>query len=160
MPSIEHENLNVIAAKWLKKNGFPIIATNIGSSLSREIVDVIAFRDNCSVLIESKVSLSDFKADIKKPERNGQLKGVGLYRLYICPENMISPLDLPKGWGLLYSDGKVVTKQFFAKGNIWLSQSMVDDNWTPYQHEIDLISEKSILFSITRRVMNKKIFFN
>lgn len=162
MPSKEHENLNVISAKWLKKNGFGVVATNIRCSLSREIVDTIGFRESCSVLIESKVSRSDFKADFKKPERNGDLKGVGLYRLYICPEGLIKPEELPKGWGLLYSNGKKITKQFFVNGNLWLDKKNgeLDSEWGKWQHDIDERAERSMLFSISRRSLNKKILFN
>lgn len=161
MPSKEHEELNVMAAKWLRKNGFGVVATNIGCSLSREVVDAIGFRETCSVLIESKVSRSDFKADMKKPERNGALKGVGLYRLYICPEGLIKPEELPKGWGLIYVKGKRITQQFFATGNYWLNEDFSDDeNWGKWQHERDEIAEKSMLFSIARRSLNKKPLYN
>ena len=49
-------------------------------------------------MIESKVSRSDFKADAKKPER--LFGGVGTYRFYITPLNMLLPEELPEGWGL------------------------------------------------------------
>tara|TARA_Y100000588_G_scaffold112523_1_gene123429 strand:+ start:81135 stop:81620 length:486 start_codon:yes stop_codon:yes gene_type:complete len=161
MPSKEHEELNIIAAKWLRKNGFGVVATNIGCSLSREVVDAIGFRETCSVLIESKVSRSDFKADMKKPERNGSLKGVGLYRLYICPEGLIKPEELPKGWGLIYVKSKKITQQFFATGNYWLNEDFSEDeNWGKWQHERDEAAEKSMLFSIARRSLNKKPLYN
>jgi len=55
-------------------------------------------------MIESKVSRSDFKADAKK---SGRVLGVvGTYRFYITPLDMVSPDEIPKGWGLLYGDGK------------------------------------------------------
>ena len=39
MPSEQHEFQSKLAARWAKKQGFPIVATNLGAVGSREIVD-------------------------------------------------------------------------------------------------------------------------
>ena len=65
-----------------------------------ECPDVIGWRDNHSVLIEVKVSRSDFLADRHKRFRSNGL-GMGDFRLYLAPPGIIAANDLPEGWGLL-----------------------------------------------------------
>ena len=44
-----HNELVLIAAKWVKKNlKFPIVTTELKTTGSREIPDVLAFRSNTS----------------------------------------------------------------------------------------------------------------
>ena len=70
-----HNELVLIAAKWVKKSlKFPIVTTELKTTGSREIPDVLAFRSNTSLIIECKTSLIDFKRDFKKPERINQDK--------------------------------------------------------------------------------------
>jgi hypothetical protein len=159
MPSEQHEFQSKLATRWAKKQGFPIIATNLGAVGSREIVDLIAFRSTCSLMIESKVSRSDFKADAKKPERF--LGGVGTYRFYITPLDMILPEELPKGWGLLYVDGKKVIEVVKPLGNLWPKYSYDDcRGWDDFKHEVDQEAERAMLFSITRRLVKNQSILN
>lgn len=153
MPSLLHEEQNQVAAKWLKKNGFVVVGTNIWSSGVRERFDVVGFRQQCSVIIESKVSRSDFFADRKKPERKG--RGLGTYRFYITPLNMITIDELPPSWGLLYFDGKKVLEIHRAAGNYWSAYPADDDNWSDFQHESSVELERNVLFSLARK-LNKK----
>lgn len=160
MPSELHEAQNLHAIRWMKKQGFSVVASNIRAAQSREIIDAIGFRDLCSILIESKVSRSDFLADRKKPERQKGAKGLGTYRFYICPVGMIDPQEvLPLGWGLLYSDGKKVVEEFKPKGNHW---PMANDDfalfseWIPFQHEVNERAERSMLFSLCRRLVSNQ----
>lgn len=97
MPSEIHEHLNLLAAGWAKRQGFSVVATNLWAAGSRERVDVIAFHQTSTLLIESKVSRSDFFNDRKKPERASG--GVGLYRFYITPFNMVSLQEVPQDGG-------------------------------------------------------------
>jgi hypothetical protein len=151
MPSALHEKQNLAAAKWAKKKGFPLVGTNITASYSRERVDVIGFRASCSLMIESKVSRSDFFADAKKPER--QCGGVGNYRYYITPVDMVSVEELPQGWGLLFFDGKKVIEIDGVKGNYFPSfgDSMKGEA-AGYVHDVDAVAERSMLFSLARRL--------
>lgn len=160
MPSELHEAQNLHAIRWMKKQGFSVVASNIRAAQSREIIDAIGFRDLCSILIESKVSRSDFLADRKKPERQKGAKGLGTYRFYICPVGMIDPQEvLPLGWGLLYSDGKKVVEEFKPKGNHW---PMANDDfalfseWIPFQHEVNERAERLMLFSLCRRLVSNQ----
>ena len=67
---------------------------------------------NDSVVIEVKVSHSDFLADKKKFCRSDQAEKLkyqaGRVRWYLCPEGVIKKEELPEKWGLLYWDGKKV----------------------------------------------------
>jgi hypothetical protein len=159
MPSDAHELQSKLAARWAKKQGFPIVATNLGARGSREIVDLIAFRSGCSLMIESKVSRADFKVDAKKPER--QAGGVGTYRFYITPMGLIAPDELPKGWGLLYVDGKKVIEVIKPVGNLWPRFGYPDKRgWDAFKHVVDPEAEHAMLFSITRRLAKKQSILN
>ncbi|OFE11401.1 hypothetical protein PHACT_12655 [Pseudohongiella acticola] len=64
--------------------------------------DAIGWRDGLSFLIEAKASRADFLADRKKKFRSAPETGMGDWRFYMCPPNVIMPEDLPAGWGLLW----------------------------------------------------------
>lgn len=154
MPSGLHDSLSSLGAKWLKRQGFPVVATELVSIGCREQADVIGFRSNCSVVIESKVSRSDFFADLKKQHR--LTGGLGLYRFYLCPPDMIRPDELPERWGLLYAAGKKVVEVVRPQGNIWPGNETAMETWDRFKHKPDLAAERSILFSISRRLVEGK----
>ncbi len=74
-----------------------------------ECPDVFGFGGTATLLIEVKVSRSDFLSDKKKSWRISPAHGLGEMRSYLCPTGMIKESDLPDCWGLLYSDenGKI-----------------------------------------------------
>lgn len=98
-----HKQLVEIAYRWVLKNGSVGIAFKELKSLSNEIPDVIGFGGWHSILIECKVSRSDFLSDKKKPHR---AKGMGDWRFYCCPKGLIKVSELPEKWGLIYVDEK------------------------------------------------------
>lgn len=147
MPSVEHENLSILGVKWLKRKGFPVIAKNISSYDCLERADVIGFRSTGSAIIESKISRKDFLVDLKKKHRISD--GIGLYRFYICPTNLIKIDELPSKWGLLYVEQNKVIEVNCPKGNNW-------SNFYDFQHEVNIRAERSILFSISRRLINNQ----
>jgi hypothetical protein len=64
--------------------------------------DAIGWKRAChSVLVECKVTRSDFLADRAKPFRLKPAKGVGCERFYLAPADLIRREELPPGWGLL-----------------------------------------------------------
>lgn len=154
MPSPEHDHLTLLGAKWLKKQGFAVVATEITAVGSREQPDVVGFRSTCSAIIEAKVSRSDFLADAKKPERGVEGAGLGVYRFYICPPGLIGMDELPAKWGLLYAgaSGRTVQEIHRPQGNIWPSPGRAPGNWGEFQHTPDLVMERAVLFSIARRL--------
>lgn len=153
MPSEHHDQLVSLGARWLKRNGFPVIATELKCSGSREQPDVIGFRSSCSVVIEVKVSKSDFYADAKKPERTEG--GLGVYRFYLCPEGLIDPVELPDRWGLLEARGRTVWPVVAPQGNYWPGPDAPAEflgSWADFMHNPDSRAERSALFSIARRL--------
>lgn len=150
MPTELHDQLADLGAKWLKRQGFAVVATDLSALGCRERADVIGFRSQCSATIESKVSRGDFLADLRKPHR--QVGGIGVYRFYICPPDLILADELPARWGLLYGDGKRVSEVVRPKGNIWPGLKDPLPGWQDWQHEADHDAERSVLFSISRRL--------
>ncbi len=152
MPSEQHELLCQRGVSWLKKNGFCVALMNVCSFGSRERVDCIGFRQQCSVMIEVKVSRADFLADKKKPERHAG--GVGVYRFYLAPPNIIDVGDLPSGWGLLECSGKSVTMIHGPQGNHWPApENAAGSDWELFAHKSCGIAERSMLYTIARQAM-------
>lgn len=151
MPSAAHNELVRIGARWLKKQGFPIVATEIFALGSREQPDIVGFRATCSAVIEAKVSRSDFLADLKKPERMSPQEGVGVYRFYLCPPGIIGLDDLPAGWGLLHAADRMVHEVRRPPGNVWPPRATATERWLDFTHPVNMDAERSILYSIARR---------
>jgi len=100
---LTHKSLVEISYKWLMKNGGVGFAFKELKSIDDEIPDVIGFDSWQSILIECKVSRSDFLKDQKKPHR---AKGMGNWRFYCCPTGLIKAEELPEKWGLIYVNHK------------------------------------------------------
>lgn len=108
----KHRWLCEIGAKFLKRpesaNGHGCHFAIIEPSCYGENPDVFGIRHGANgfsvgtVLIEAKTSRSDFLADRKKPHRMQPETGIGKWRYYICPTDLIKPKDLPEKWGLIY----------------------------------------------------------
>jgi hypothetical protein len=65
-----------------------------------------------SVLIECKLSRSDFLKDATKTVRKNPRTGMGQRRYYLCPPELIQVKDLPPKWGLLWAmKGQVLVKR-------------------------------------------------
>src|SRR5260370_40824258 len=65
-----------------------------------------------SILIECKVSRSDFIRNAAKMVRRNPRAGMGQRRYYLCPPDLIQVKDLPAKWGLLWaSKGQVIVKR-------------------------------------------------
>lgn len=105
-----HKSLCDLAVVWLKRpnsargHGCNVAVSECPSGWVGEIPDAIGFRTGYhnveSVLVEVKVTRSDFLADKRKPHRLEG--GLGTFRYYLCPEGLIQVADLPPGWGLLW----------------------------------------------------------
>ncbi|MBB3017663.1 hypothetical protein FHR70_000703 [Microvirga lupini] len=96
--------------KWLKRAnsaggpGCHVAVSECRSGWTGEVPDAIGFRaagsyDDGSVVVECKTSRADFLADRKKAHRT--TGGCGNWRYFMAPEGLISPDELPPGWGLL-----------------------------------------------------------
>lgn len=114
-----HAELCAVAVKWLKRPhsaggpGCMVAVSEVAGGWTGEIPDAIGFSqavpNDGSVVVEVKVSRSDFLADKKKPHRQpGQ--GMGTWRYYMAPEGLIAVDELPAGWGLIEVNKRGHTK--------------------------------------------------
>lgn len=140
------EVINIVHRFVLKRFSCGIAFKEL-KTISSECADVIGFGSYMhSVLVEVKVSRSDFHADKKKPFRVNPELGVGRFRFYACPEGLIQPNDLPNNWGLIWIvDGKcqVIVNPYCKSltGNIFTDGF---DKWNTQ-------AERDILYSALRR---------
>ena len=105
----KHAQLVARAVQWLRcKYGCGIVLSEQYCA-SGEVPDVIGWKGACrSVLVECKVSRTDFLADANKPFRLKPEEGLGSKRFYLAPAGMIACDELPKHWGLLECKGRQV----------------------------------------------------
>lgn len=99
-----HDELVQVAVKWLVKKGCGVVFDDAMRTavVTGEQPDAIGWRDGLCILVECKASRADFLADAGKPFRSRPEEGLGDWRFYLAPPDVISPEDLPEGWGLLH----------------------------------------------------------
>ena len=142
-----HKELVELSHKFVLKKMSCGFAVKELKTTEKEIVDVLGFGAwNHSVLIEVKVSRSDFLADKKKSFRINPDEGVGRYRFYCCPKDLIKVEDLPKNWGLIYEEDKklkIVHNPYCKnpKGNIFNGGFIYNKD-----------AERAIMYSTLRRI--------
>ena len=109
---LTHDNLCLVAENFLVKNRFGVVFHDKfkASTSTGEQPDCLGFRSGLSCLIECKTSRSDFLVDQKKKFRLDPSLGLGDWRFFLTPQGLISVDELPKGWGLLETDGKRVRR--------------------------------------------------
>lgn len=106
-----HRQLVLIGARWLNKKASNVfyrsryVLTEFVCQGTREIPDILGLRPYGNVLIEVKTSRSDFKKDFLKDGRRRDVLQLGHRRFYLTPVGLVSPEELPDGWGLLESNG-------------------------------------------------------
>ena len=144
---LTHKNLCPLAVGWLKRPaskggpGCQVAFSEARGTWTGEIPDALGFRanvhDESSTLVEVKVTRSDFLADIKKPHRQNAALGVGVYRCFMCPENLIAIDELPVGWGLIevtprgalrVRAGRVL--QGYRDVDVWQNTRNIEREWT------------------------------
>lgn len=145
MTEYTHSDLVKIAEKWLlQRCGF--VFTELSTGIT-ETPDNIGFRHEASILIECKASWSDFRADRFKIFRKNPWMGVGLFRYFLCPKDLIKPEDLPDKWGLLWVNDKgKVSKKVGPDGNVWSA------NRTFMFQERNVLNEMALMYSALRRL--------
>ena len=139
-----HSDLVNIAAKWLRnskyKNGrclggpCPIIVTEL-ATMASEQPDALGWHSGRTILIEVKVSRSDFLADRKKPHRLNPSSGLGQIRWYLCPAGLLEADEMPDKWGLLWA---------MESGTVRVKKD-------PEMQECNRHAEAHILTSVIRR---------
>jgi len=98
-----HAQMVSKAVEWLRRYGCGIVLAE-QACVSGEVPDAIGWKGACrSVVVECKLSRSDFLADRAKPFRQNSELGLGCERWYLTPAGLLSAEDLPRCWGLLES---------------------------------------------------------
>lgn len=153
------------AEKWLQSNGCSVTASEIVTGCYQH-PDAIGFKNygQETLLVECKVSRSDFHADQKKHHQQDPAKSIGMYRWYMTPAGLVSVDELPDGWGLLELSGSRIK---VVKGSLAPRKTKWDDGAktivTTWEHpagrahkfeQRNLRGERSILFSIARRALS------
>jgi len=156
--SFSHQELCSLAVNWLQRApGRSGPACQVAFSEAKggwngEIPDAIGFRtaaeDEGSVVVEVKVSRSDYLADRAKAHRQDGALGMGLYRYYMAPEGIISVQELPKGWGLVEVSPKRVLR--VLTGHVTVKRA----DQAAWRHERALNREWLLLASMLCRVGN------
>lgn len=101
-----HAELVKRAATWLRNHGAVVVATEVVAWHCPESPDVVGWTyAGQSMLVEVKVSRSDFLADRNKAHRRLSTMGVGNFRYYAAPRGIIEKHELPAGWGLIECSG-------------------------------------------------------
>ena len=113
----EHRRLCELGARWLRRHKENIVVPNCPYvtvelvTINQETPDIFGWDFWSTTLIEVKVSRPDFLADGRKHFRKHPEQGMGTLRLYLCPEGLVSPDELPERWGLLEEkNGRITIK--------------------------------------------------
>jgi len=108
---VQHSTLVAIGVRWLSRQCSVVLYEF--STDTHENPDVIGWGPAAgSVLIECKLSRSDFVRDATKAVRKNPRAGMGQRRYYLCLPDVIQVKDLPSKWGLLWvTRGQVIVKR-------------------------------------------------
>ena len=152
-----HKDLIPIAYKWVLKNASCGVAFKelYSHACNGEYPDVIGFGAwGHSVLIEVKVSRSDFLCDKKKSFRKNPEKGMGSQRFYMCPEGLIKKDELPEGWGLIYVNVAGKAKLVVRNGVMvpYEINGRTGERFMVHNHEKNIIAEQGVMYSALRRL--------
>jgi hypothetical protein len=111
-----HAQLVEKAVRWLRHYRCGVVLSE-QACVSGEMPDAIGWKRAChSVLVECKVTRSDFLADRAKFFRLKPEQGVGCERFYLVPSGLVRCEELPEGWGLLeHNRGKIEVAHRSAK---------------------------------------------
>jgi len=113
---MRHSTLVAMGVRWLGRQCSVVLYEF--ASAADENPDVIGFAPEAgSVLIECKLTRSDFLRDATKVVRRNPRAGMGQRRFYLCPPDVIQVKDLPPKWGLLWATKGQVMVQREARGH-------------------------------------------
>ena len=107
-----HQELVFLAARWLEREHSCPLVFQEPKTISGEVPDVIGFFDGGdTVMIECKISRTDFLSDKHKSYRAYPEDGMGDYRFIATTNDVWRHGDtLPDNWGLIiFEDGRFHT---------------------------------------------------
>lgn len=114
-----HDDIADFGAKRLRTMGYKFSCSNLTSAIHGEQPDVLGINSyGGSIVLESKVSRSDFNADKKKLWRVNPEAGMGDHRAYITPKGLLDPKEIPYGWMLWEVHGKTKPMLKIIKGYV------------------------------------------
>jgi hypothetical protein len=126
-----HAQLVQEAVEWLRHYRCGVVLSE-QACLSGEMPDAIGWkRASHSVLIECKISRGDFIADCCKPFRQKPQIGLGCERFYLASAGLISPEEIPAGWGLLEYRNRTVEMAKVSAKNLRSAKG--------FQYEMNLL---------------------
>lgn len=96
-----HAELVRRAARWLRTTARCTVVLVEHHGGSRTVPDAIGWRGSYSVVVECKTSRSDFLRDRRKPSLTSYAERPGFKCYYLTEAGLLTPPDLPFGWGLL-----------------------------------------------------------
>src|SRR5260370_29458616 len=100
---MRHSTLVAMGVRWLSRQCSVVLYEF--ATAADENPDVIGFAPEAgSVLIECKLTRSDFLRDATKGVRRNPRAGMGQRRYYLCPTDVIQVKDLPPELRLLRAD--------------------------------------------------------
>lgn len=97
-----HAELVERGVRWLRgrAHNCTVVFAEISTRLF-VVPDVLGFSAGGeSTHVECKVSRKDFKKDKTKLSHSDPRLAIGDYRWYLTPPGLLSPQDIPEGWGL------------------------------------------------------------
>ena len=96
--ALSHRQLVERARNWLLGSERVRVVVSEWNASTMEHPDAIGWHTGGqSVVIECKASLSDFRADKKKPFRVHESMGMGNKRYFLAPKGLIPVEELPEG---------------------------------------------------------------
>lgn len=147
-----HKEMVEIGYRWMLKNARCGIGfKELTCAYNGETPDVIGFSSwGHSVIVECKISRSDFLKDKKKPFRINPEIGMGKYRFYCCPTGLIKQEELPERWGLIYVNDKGrATLVYNPYGGVYKTKGC----FSPERgFKSNILSEHQLLYSALRRL--------
>jgi hypothetical protein len=108
---MQHSTLVAMGVRWLSRHCSVVLYEF--ATPADENHDVIGWAPGAgSILIECKLSRSDFLKDARKTVRKNPRTAMGHRRYYLCPPDLFPVNDLPPKWGLLWAtNGQVIVKR-------------------------------------------------
>jgi hypothetical protein len=148
-----HAELCSRGKNWLKNAFGCQIAFEEIETPAGEQPDAFGVKQGLTVLIEVKISKTDFASDKKKPWRKPN-EGMGQVRYFLTPKGLISPDVLPNGWGLLEATDKQikVIKGINPKKDQLYPFSLKETKPEFLFQNRDIFAETYLLASVLRRV--------